>query len=375
MVIVPPALQPGIFRRKGKQKNKTERTVLLLRDQTFFPSPSLSAAMTTTHQESVGERLLRLAGYGGQGGLGKHASGIVQPIAVANSTHPPAHVRLGIGFAPKDEPPVIKARVACTAEWLTHASVDDSHQDTQLPLVDATLWAKLLDSKSQLDRVDGKCLIRARQRSNPYEAIKTEGYQNRAAVKLAELDAVCGGILTQPILARAADEGRVSHVLDLCGGPGGFTEFLATQLGWRCRFHGATLRSSNDFAVSRFNASATTHTFQAYYGQDGTGDLLHTPNLRHIYQRIQGATHHHGVHLVLADGGFDVSGRENHQERLSQRLLHCQLSLGLASLSPGGHLVGGTLVVTRFPLPPASQLSAARAALKPKGDNARQRNE
>jgi 23S rRNA U2552 (ribose-2'-O)-methylase RlmE/FtsJ len=293
-----------------------------------------------TTQESVGERLLRLAGYSGQGGLGKNASGIVQPIA-PTVQHPP-HMRPGIGFVPpQDEPPLVDVCIRQAAEWLTHGSPPEIAQaDDDVSLVDDALWQRLLASKSQLDRVDGKQLGRARQRSNPYEAIKTEGYQNRAAVKIAELDAMCGGMLTRPILARAAEEGRVSHVLDLCGGPGGFTEYLATRLGWRCRFHGATLRASNDFAVARFNPAATTHTFRAYYGHDGTGDLTRADNVRDIHQRIVSeATHGTGVDLVLADGGFDVSGRENHQERLSQRLVHAQLSLGVACLAPGGHLI------------------------------------
>jgi hypothetical protein len=46
-----------------------------------------------------------------------------------------------------------------------------------------------------------------------------------------------------------------------------------------------------------------------------------------------------GVHVVMADGGMDVSANYNAQEIFNKQLLLCQAACALAVLRPGGHFV------------------------------------
>ena len=62
------------------------------------------------------------------------------------------------------------------------------------------------------DHLGQKEVLRARSRSNPYETIGKVFFQNRAALKMANLDAVTGFMFTNPVL----EGSNVSH-FTICG--------------------------------------------------------------------------------------------------------------------------------------------------------------
>ena len=61
-----------------------------------------------------------------------------------------------------------------------------------------------------------------------------------------------------------------------------------------------------------------------FLGRDGDGDVFKEGNIvafeRFVLQHTDGA----GVHVMMADGGFSVAGKENIQEILSKQLYLCQ---------------------------------------------------
>lgn len=86
--------------------------------------------------------------------------------------------------------------------------------------------------------MDDKDLRHARFRSNPYETIGSVIFLNRAAVKMANLDAVFDFMFTKPKKPNgesAIDENEILYFADVCAGPGGFSEYILYKKGWRAK--------------------------------------------------------------------------------------------------------------------------------------------
>lgn len=89
------------------------------------------------------------------------------------------------------------------------------------------------------DSLDDEDLRRARSRSNPYETIASVIFLNRAAVKMANMDAVFDFIFTKPKKQNsresALDSRELLYFADVCAGPGGFSEYVLFRRGWRAK--------------------------------------------------------------------------------------------------------------------------------------------
>lgn len=167
--------------------------------------------------------------------------------------------------------------------------------------------------------------MNARKRSNPFEAIKKSIFQNRAALKMAEMDRICDRLFTGPGVALdAKGQRQLVRFADICAGPGGFSEYMLTQLKWRAKVcvsssksntlqqmvnptvidveilvyfahkdthasqgFGFTLVGDLDFKVHKFNKNAPHESFKAYYGEDNTGDI--TKACRRPLQNLNGS--------------------------------------------------------------------------------------
>lgn len=198
----------------------------------------------------------------------------------------------GLGFAPAGErlqrqrhtavAPTFVRDLQCV-DWLVH---DASIMDTsQLSLASASMRTAASDekleyglfcpdevvsalfaTKNRFDHVSDSHFRAARDSANPYETVGGSVFQNRAAVKLANLDALCG--LThiyrpdyvgtrderEQAAASAAVAGGAFRMTfcDVCAGPGGFTEYLTWRFDGRARGYGMTLKGSMDWRVDRF---------------------------------------------------------------------------------------------------------------------------
>ncbi|KRY85250.1 MAGUK p55 subfamily member 5 [Trichinella pseudospiralis] len=203
----------------------------------------------------------------------------------------------------------------------------------------------LLLAKSELHNMKEWRLRSARSRANPFESIKSAIFQNRAAIKLANLDALVDFQLTDPkdadgnsLVPNVAEYPELFYFADVCSGPGGFTEYVLWKRGWNAHGFGMTLRNDCDFRLDKFTASSP-EMFEAFYGEDGIdgdGDITKGSNLESFSNFVLKNTDQKGVHLFMADGGFCVVGEENLQEVLSKRIYLCQSLCGLLVLRKGG---------------------------------------
>ncbi|KAJ3338955.1 FtsJ methyltransferase domain-containing protein 2 [Gonapodya sp. JEL0774] len=220
------------------------------------------------------------------------------------------------------------------------------------------LVTELMKSKILLTPLPPATYLPARAKANPYELVGRTGFTNRAAVKLAELDWILDGAISG---TRSSQSKGVWTWLDLCGGPGGFSEYLL----WRRRSLNlptlgiaTTLKSASNFESQNSSSETTSGdldlqptTFhpiarraaedgqwEVFYGSDGSGDITRAENVRSVSDHVKakGACAG-GVNVVIADGAFEVpDGRENDQEALHRRLFLCEAATAVACLKPGG---------------------------------------
>ena len=184
----------------------------------------------------------------------------------------------------------------------------------------------------------------ARKMCNPFEGLD-EGFLhtmflNRAGIKLANMDALLGFSLTH------CHSGRDFTFVDLCGAPGGFSEYLLKRCPSPCHGYGMSLRGTNEHGrgVSwklHHILNNTDGTFKTCYGRDGTGDVYRWENIEALQREITSDTSfvEGKVHLVVADGGFDAQRDAECQEEVAQKLIVCQASAALTLLRKDGTLV------------------------------------
>jgi len=160
-------------------------------------------------------------------------------------------------------------------------------------------------------------------------------HENRAGDKLAEL-------VDAARLLDGVPEG--SGFLDLCGGPGAWSQYLLCCSSLKLRGFGFTLRpEAGD--QGDWQAEAKDHWYpdlfkhpkwRALWGADGSGDLLKAGNLQHCARRLKKES----VFLCVADGGFsDKAIPPNHLELYFYRLFLAEVYMALSCLQPGGRFV------------------------------------
>nr|KAJ3416654.1 FtsJ methyltransferase domain-containing protein 2 [Polyrhizophydium stewartii] len=236
----------------------------------------------------------------------------------------------------------------------------------------ADLVEQLFAAKRRLPELSKDQFAKSRDMANPHELVGKSVFLNRSAVKLASLDAQLR--LVHGALARTGGSARVDFV-DLCAGPGGFTEYLV----WRAATHdagaatpvvattppssssssitattaaaaaaspwtqvrgwGMTLRGDQDFQTDAMVVPPTGEQLTPVYGADGTGDMYNSDNIREMARVVMEATGGVGVHLVVADGGFSVAGDELYHEEHTAQLILCQIAGMFHVLRKGGTFV------------------------------------
>ncbi|MFH4984150.1 hypothetical protein AB6A40_010859 [Gnathostoma spinigerum] len=227
-----------------------------------------------------GAQLLAKMGYGG-GGLGKSGQGREEPIPLSSQ-----HGRVGLGYSVnkaltrdlnvkwdeqqedksyEEEVIWISASDRIRENFLDHISKDWVQEgerklliDDETSFCDETLLKDMLHAKSLFDELKDYELRKARARANPFETIGSVFFQNRAAVKAANIDRLTNWLMTDenpetmerktpldPKQKRInTDRPRpLFYFADVCAGPGGFSEYVLWRKGfYNARGFGFTLK-------------------------------------------------------------------------------------------------------------------------------------
>lgn len=192
----------------------------------------------------------------------------------------------------------------------------------------------------------------ARSMCNPFEELHLDGmFLNRAGIKLANIDALVDFRLTTNY-SNASGE---FVFVDLCGAPGGFSEYLLKKFHANnnnnihsCRGYGMSLLGTNEhghgatWKLQHVLDAAATNTIQTpthvqyeiVHGRDGTGDVYQWQNVEALKSHVQNK-----ANLVVADGGFDAQRNAECQEEIAGKIVVCQASAALTLLQSGGTFV------------------------------------
>lgn len=208
-------------------------------------------------------------------------------------------------------------RASIHALWHAKGRVDDLWKRPPPPM-----------ARSVISRV-------ARAQLFPHSGVGGEDHENRAGDKLAQLSAVVGLLGGVP---------RGSAFLDLCGGPGAWSQHLLGRNDLKLKGFGFTLLADSG-AGGDWHADAKDEWYgdlydhpdwTALWGRDETGDLLKSGNLEHTVRALA----KENVFLVVADGGFsDNAIPPNQLELYFYRLFLAELLMAISCLKPGGKFV------------------------------------
>ena len=209
---------------------------------------------------------------------------------------------------------------------------------------------KIFQLKSSFDNVPKETFQNSRSAVNPYDRVGKSCFNNKGAVKMANLDSFFQLLDQIPLLPGE----EVLRVADVCGGPGGFSEYILWRANQnrregrydrfqQARAFGITLITDNhalNFQPAR--VAQEGQRFLPHRGAaDGDGDVTKLANmdafvdyvLRDGSQANPPSAH---VPLVLGDGATIFEGDENNQEYIVAPMLLGQFLTALSLLRTGG---------------------------------------
>ncbi|KAK0404615.1 hypothetical protein QR680_017541 [Steinernema hermaphroditum] len=382
---------------RSSKLNRRTRTLSDSDDEDAVPAKmqrreDLSSETKQSKVGGIGAKLLQKMGYKEGEALGKNKQGRLEPVALTS-----ARGRHGIGHSAAEalsrdanvvwDDSAEQKTIEESPVWMAPASDDMRSEicdrihssmtdwmvlgkeklnlDGEDKYCESHLLNELLKAKSVFDDLSTKDLNEARQRANPYETIGSAFFQNRAAMKTANLDRIFDWILSSetsdhrelknPVDPKAKQQNvdrnaPLFYFADVCAGPGGFSEYMLWRKGfYNSKGFGFTLKGKDDFKLFRFQAGCPEF-FEPYYGVDNDGNVMSPKNIASLADVVKRGTNGQGgVDLMMADGGFSVDGQENIQEILSKRLYLCQFLVSLSIVRPESEeRPGGNFVCKLF---------------------------
>jgi len=218
---------------------------------------------------------------------------------------------------------------------------------------------KLKKHKNQIDSIyDSKDWDTAKKITNPYELVYVSSRKSKM-ISIAKYEPLSRSyfklweILHDYFLNPKYENNyklitnknkiKIAHIAE---GPGGFMEaiinfrkkYINKQyniLNIKDDIYGITLKSTDKEIPGWKKATnflRRNNNITITYGQDGTGDIYKTENIKFFQNRVG----YNSVDIITADGGFDFSIDFNRQEFLAQRLIFCEIVTAISVQKIGG---------------------------------------
>lgn len=177
---------------------------------------------------------------------------------------------------------------------------------------------------------------KARMNSNPFERIGNSIFINRAAIKLANIDAIFK-ISGDTFDFLNQHSNFPLQFCDIAAGPGGFTQYLQYRYP-NSKGVGMTLKNELDWDRN----AVDTEKFEIDYGPTRDGDLY--KNWNYFKEKLR---NNYNIQLMTADGGIETEEYEK-QEFVSSRILICQAVVATEVVENGTFILKVFDTVTKF---------------------------
>jgi 23S rRNA U2552 (ribose-2'-O)-methylase RlmE/FtsJ len=197
--------------------------------------------------------------------------------------------------------------------------------------VDPSIYRESLRVKMAYDNIPPNTFVRLRDRTNPYEALGSGRYMNRAALKMANIDAVFHLTGHYTTLSPIIHNEKFKYAV-VAEGPGGFVQYIQER-SEAAHGYGITLMDEKVSGNLRWDVKRLDMTrFDIDYKGKIRGDI--TKEWKAFTDHVIGDGGR--VDLVTADGGIDVSRPEdyNRQEYLSSQLILAEVLMGCILSKP-----------------------------------------
>lgn len=217
--------------------------------------------------------------------------------------------------------------------------------------VNKELFNKLRELQNIVNKTPYNVLKKVKNIANPFEEIGNSIFMNRAAVKLANIDAIynISQAYTNILVPQYIQDGDRFTFCALADAPGGFTEYLQYKRpggrGYGISLEVPTSEDPKPLKWRGDRLDITPEKFQIPKVGDGTGNLYTNAIAFIQFVKRENPT---GVSLVVADGGFSPEDEPNAEKReemyekhemRSSRLILSEVLTALGCLSKNGVLV------------------------------------
>ena len=204
-------------------------------------------------------------------------------------------------------------------------------------------YKKLIFCKNKIDDIKNtKDWDKAKKLCNDYELIYTPNKNNKSnSISLYEPISRSYFKLWEIITYfKLLDNNKKLKCAGIAEGPGGFIECIVNYrnkyFSIKDDIYAITLIDDNKDIPSwkKSYKFLKNNNINICYGLDGTGNIYNVDNIKTFSEFVEDK-----IDFITADGGFDFSKNFNSQERLSTRIIFCEIVTALSIQKEGGTFI------------------------------------
>lgn len=199
--------------------------------------------------------------------------------------------------------------------------------------IDTKLYSQLNQQKDKFKGINEAKFTKARDKANPFEKLGKGIFNNRAGLKIANIDAVFSLTGLYNLTSYQNKSPKLFTFADFAGAPGAFDVYIQFRRPIS-RGYGISLKTGTGLQWDV--KSIDMKRFDILDGSDATGNLYTNWDWMIKYIKLREGN---GVDFVMGDGGFESKGDESRQEYLMTRLFITEAYTQIMCLQTGGNFL------------------------------------